>query len=98
MGKPIEKGSFVLNETHPEYGVGRVLAAEAFATRVLFPKGGVRVFRATDTGRLKSVSTPPPADVEILDAKEAALASGVVDPPLGAKVAAPAKKKRKGAI
>jgi hypothetical protein len=99
MSKPIEKGIFVLNEAHPEYGVGRVLAVETFATRVLFPKGGLRVFRASDTGRLKAVAAPPPPDLELLEEKEAALARGAPDLPVGKSgavpaAAKPAKKKR----
>lgn len=73
--RPLEKGSFVVHEAHPEHGLGRVIAVSAFATRVLFTRGGVRVFRAQDTQRLKNVSAPAAADVELLEAKALALAS-----------------------
>jgi hypothetical protein len=79
VSRPIEKGGFVHNESHPEYGTGRVLAVEPFSTRVLFSQGGLRVFRAADMTRLKGVAPPPASDIELLDAKEADLAKGVQD-------------------
>ena len=79
MSKPIEKGSFVSIEAHPEYGVGRVLAVESLVTRVIFPQGGLRVFRVADHGRLRTTAAPPAADVAVLDKKEADLARGIFD-------------------
>ena len=81
--KPIEKGNFVINQNHPEHGIGRVVATTAFATRVLFLHGGVRVFRTDDNGVPLKTATPLPADVEALALKEAAFATGVVDTPTG---------------
>ena len=95
MSKPIEKGSFVSIEAHPEYGVGRVLIVESLVTRVIFPAGGLRVFRAVDHGRLKSTAAPNAADVAILEKKEADLTRGIFDRlGTGKQEEAPAKKKR----
>lgn len=94
MSKPIEKGSFVSIEAHPEYGVGRVLAVETLVTRVIFPAGGLRVFRIADHGRLKTTTAPNAADVAILEKKEADLSRGIVDHLGIGKTEAPAKKKR----
>ncbi len=74
MSRPIETGSFVVHEAHPEHGLGRVIAIGSFATRVLFARGGLRVFRADDTQRLRSVSTPAAEDVALLESKALALA------------------------
>ena len=93
MLKPIENGSFVVHEKHPEHGLGRVVSMGAFATRVLFQNGGVRVFRAGDTSPLKSVTTPLAADVAALAAKEAAMHNGVVDVPSAPDKPPPAAKK-----
>jgi hypothetical protein len=94
--KPIEQGSFVVHEKHPEHGLGRVVSTGAFATRVLFQHGGLRVFRAGDPSALKSVNAPAAADVAVLAAKEAALHSGLVDAPVGdPKPVAPAPKAKK---
>jgi hypothetical protein len=76
-GKPIEKGSFVSLEAHPEYGVGRVLKVDTFATRVLFPKGGVRVYRAGDMARLKSVAAPVGPELDTLVKLEEDLEKGI---------------------
>lgn len=98
MSKPIEKGCFVSIEAHPEYGVGRVLAVETLVTRVIFPQGGLRVFRAADHGRLKTTAVPNPADVAILEKKEADLARGIVDHlGTGKKEELASKKKKKKA-
>lgn len=95
MSKAIEKGSFVSIEAHPEYGIGRVLAVESLVTRVIFPAGGLRLFRAADHGRLRTTSAPNAADVAVLDKKEADLARGIFDHlGTGKKEEAPAKKKR----
>jgi hypothetical protein len=96
MSKAIEKGEHVRHEARPEYGVGRVIAVGVFATRVIFPTGGLRVFRAHDTVRLKVVATPSAEDLAILDGKVAALAAGTPDMPKAkSKPAAdkPAKKR-----
>jgi hypothetical protein len=98
MSKVIEKGDFVRHEGKPEYGVGRVLAVEVFATRVLFPSGGLRVFRAHDTVRLHTAPTPSVDDLAILDGKQELLTRGVPDMPRGkpaAEAAAPKKKRPK---
>lgn len=94
MSKPIEKGSFVSIEAHPEYGVGRVLAVESLVTRVIFPQGGLRVFRIADHGRLRTTSAPGAADVAVLDKKEADLARGIFDHLGTGKKEEPVKKKR----
>lgn len=75
----IGKDDFVISDAHPEYGLGRVLAADAFSTRVLFKDGGVRVVRAADVGKLRVVDKPATHDVEMLEAKEALVAQGVHD-------------------
>ncbi len=96
--KPIEQGSFVVHEKHPEHGLGRVVSTGAFATRVLFQNGGMRVFRAGDPNALKSVTAPAASDVASLAAKEAALQNGVVDAPTAppkAPAPAPRAKKKK---
>lgn len=82
MTRPLEKGSFVVHEAHPEHGLGRVIAMGTFATRVLFARGGLRVFRADDTQRLRSVTSPTAEEVALLDSKELALSSGQADVPL----------------
>ena len=92
VSKAIEKGCFVQNEGHPEYGVGRVLEVGAFATRVLFPNGGLRVFRVEATQGLKTVAAPAAGDVELLAQKEAAMASGIFDH-LGRPIPEPPKKR-----
>lgn len=99
MTKALQMGSFVTHEAHPEHGLGRVVAMGAFATRVLFTRGGLRVFRAEDTQRLRTVASPPVAEVAALDEKERALAAGVVQPPVGAapEPTPPKKRARKGA-
>lgn len=94
MSRPIEKGSFVVHEKHPEHGLGRVLSVGEFATRVLFQSGGVRVYRASALVTLKSVLTPAPADAEALAAKELALASGEAQVPIGATKPAPPKARK----
>lgn len=95
MSKAIEKGSFVHIEAHPEYGVGRVLAVETFVTRVLFPQGGLRIFRAGDHERLKGSPAPAAPELEMLDKKEADLARGIADHlPRKKDELLPAKKKR----
>lgn len=76
MSKAIEKGSFVRCEAHPEYGIGRVVAMEEMSTRVIFPEGGLRFFRAADMGRLSVVATPAKAEVDLLDAREREIADG----------------------
>ena len=95
MTKAIEKGSFVNAEAHPEYGVGRVLVVDTFVTRVLFPLGGLRIYRADDLSRLKGVSAPSTQDIETLDRKEANLAKGIVDhlPRPKEEIVAPKKKR-----
>ncbi len=100
MTKAIVMGSFVVHEAHPEHGLGRVIAMGAFATRVLFSHGGLRVFRADDTQRLRSVASPPAADIAVLEEKERVLAAGAADPPSGdpPKAAAPKKRARKAAL
>jgi hypothetical protein len=96
MPNVIEKGSFVLYEAHPEYGIGKVIAMEAFSSRVLFPEGGLRLFRSEDMTRLKNVSQPPQDAVALLASREAELARGVLpqmipkNPP--APVAPPKKR------
>lgn len=70
---PLARGSYVVHGDHPEHGLGRVIGVSAFATRVLFTRGGVRVFRAADTIRLKNVGTPAAADISALDSKMQAL-------------------------
>lgn len=100
MTKPLVMGSFVVHEAHPEHGLGRVVAMGAFATRVLFSHGGLRVFRADDTQRLRSVAAPAAADVAVLEEKERVLAAGVLEPPAGdpPKATAPKKRTRKAAL
>lgn len=71
--KPIEKGLYVQDSKHPEHGVGRVLVAGSFALRVLFLKGGVRVFRQEDATRLRTSSPPSADELEALNQKEAVL-------------------------
>ena len=95
--KPIEQGNFVVHEKHPEHGLGRVLSTGAFATRVLFQNGGLRVFRAGDSSTLKSVASPAAADIAAIAAKEAAMQAGVVEAPVGAEkpAKAPPKAKKK---
>lgn len=78
MEKPIERGSYVQDTRHPEYGVGRVLNAGAFATRVLFARGGLRVFRVDEGGKLRTSAPPPPEELEALSAKEARLSQGLL--------------------
>ena len=99
--KPIEKGNFVVHQSHPEHGIGRVLSTTAFAMRVLFLHGGVRVFRVDDSAAPLKATTPLPADVEALALKEAAFAHGVVDAPSAPPKAPPktprAKPKNKTA-
>ncbi|OGQ26035.1 MAG: hypothetical protein A2138_19070 [Deltaproteobacteria bacterium RBG_16_71_12] len=97
MSRPIETGSFVVHEAHPEHGLGRVIAIGSFATRVLFARGGLRVFRADDTQRLRSVSTPAAEDVALLESKALALASGQGDMPVADPPKAPKKRVRKAA-
>jgi len=102
MSRPIVKGSFVECEPHPEYGVGRVIAMEELSTRVLFPQGGLRFYRAAEMGRLNGVPTPGEAEVALLDARERELADGthkllqaknpVAEPPKKAKRVAKKKK------
>ena len=77
MSSAIAKGNFVQMEAHPEYGTGRVLDVGAFTTRVLFPVGGLRVFRQDDTERLRGSTAPSAADLAILVQKEADLARGI---------------------
>jgi hypothetical protein len=89
----IVMGSFVSNDKHPEHGLGRVLAIGAFATRVLFERGGVRVFRAGEPNQLKVVLKPDPAAADVLAAKEAAMAQGVTEAPLGPVKPPPAPPK-----
>ena len=96
MTRPLEKGSFVVHEAHPEHGLGRVIALGTFATRVLFTRGGLRVFRAEDTQRLKSIAATAAADVALLDSKELALSSGQADTP-AADPAKPLKKRARKA-
>ena len=98
MTKTLGNGSFVVHEAHPEHGLGRVVGIGAFATRVLFSRGGLRVFRADDTNRLKSVGQPSAADVALLDAKESALASGLLESQNEMKTSAPKAKKKKAAV
>lgn len=89
MEKPIERGSYVQDTRHPEYGVGRVLNAGAFATRVLFVRGGLRVFRVDEGGKLRTSAPPPAEELEALSAKEARLSQGLLLEP--APDAAPKK-------
>jgi hypothetical protein len=89
----IDKGSYVRAEAHPEYGVGRVLAVDAFSTRVLFSTGGVRVYKNSDMGRIKA-SQASEDDKAALDAREAKIAGGIVDAVPGAKPAKAAAKPR----
>lgn len=101
MPQAIEKGSYVLCEAHPEYGVGRVIAMETFSARVLFPAGGLRLFRTEDLARLKRAATPPQDDVALLETREDELARGAYetrapktpDPVPPPKKRAPRKKK-----
>ncbi len=81
MGASIGHGSYVVHESHPEHGLGRVIASGEFAMRVLFSNGGIRVFRADDTGRLRNVPSPAAADVAALDERERAHAAGRVEFP-----------------
>lgn len=99
MAKPLEKGGFVVHESHPEHGLGRVISIGAFATRVLFTRGGVRVYRAEHTMLLKGVTSPAAADVAQLEAKELAFASGHIDAPAAAAARAekPSKRRTKAA-
>jgi hypothetical protein len=77
-----------------------VLDIGAFATRVLFQKGGLRVFRVGSVDHLRTIATPATADIEIIAQKEAAMAQGVVEhlgkegppPPPAKKKASRAKK------
>lgn len=95
----IDKGSYVRAEAHPEYGVGRVLAVDTFSTRVLFSTGGVRVYKNSDMGRIKTAQASED-DKTALDAREAKIAGGFVDapatkPPVAAKAAKPRASRAK---
>src|SRR5688572_9855147 len=92
---PLQPGAFVRHEAHPEHGVGRVLSVDSFSARVLFQNGGLRVFRAGLTAQLKN-TTPDPEAVESIAAKEAAMAQGITQTPIGPKPepVAPPKPKR----
>ncbi|MBI1945143.1 MAG: hypothetical protein HYS27_05575 [Deltaproteobacteria bacterium] len=95
MTKPLQQGCFVVHETHPEHGLGRVIAMGTFATRVLFARGGLRVFRAEETQRLRSVATPTAEDLALLVSKEAAFASGKSELPAADPPKAPKPRARK---
>ena len=96
MSKAIAKGSFVVHEKHPEHGLGRVIDFSTLAIRVLFQRGGLRVFRNTAAVPLAGVTSPLPADIEQIAAKEVAMAQGAVDLPSGPiKEVVAAKPKRK---
>jgi hypothetical protein len=91
MTKPLEKGGFVVHGAHPEHGLGRVLSIGAFATRVLFTHGGVRVFRVDAPSDLTSASHPAAEDIALLEQKEAAIAHG---PTVVMKVPSAAKPRK----
>ena len=95
--KPVETGGFVMHEKHPEHGLGRVITVGSSAIRVMFQHGGLRVFRVGEPHPLKIVMTPAAADVEAIAQKEAAMASGVVETPIGVPkpTAAPKKPRKK---
>lgn len=96
MEKPIEKGSFVQHTGHPEYGVGRVVNAGTFATRVLFAQGGLRVYRVDEASKLRVSAAPAAEALAALDAKEALLVRGALAPaaPKAAKPEKPKKAKK----
>lgn len=95
MTKPLQQGSLVVHEAHPEHGLGRVIEMGAFATRVLFARGGLRVFRAQATQALRTVATPSAEDVALLEAKERAFASGAAEQPAADPPKAPRARARK---
>lgn len=88
----LAKGNFVSAPEHPEYGVGRVIAVDVYVTRVLFPGGGVRVYREDDLDRLKSVRAPGADELAVLDQKEGNLSRGVAAHLAPPKKKTPAKK------
>ena len=78
MENAIDKGSFVLVDTHPQSGVGRIVAINSFMARVVFATRGLRVYSAGDVELLRNAPAPAADVIAALDAQETTFARGGV--------------------